>query len=53
MGVWDENCEGDAQCWGPSWDGDSSATEGLSLALSILAGAGGPGSLTPLRPCRP
>ncbi|XP_063134659.1 uncharacterized protein LOC102553444 [Rattus norvegicus] len=34
------NCEGDAQRWGPSWDGDSSATEGLSLALSILAGLG-------------
>lgn len=47
------NCEGDAQCWGLSWDGDSSATEGLSLALSILAGLGGPGFLTPWRPCRP
>jgi len=34
------NCEGDAQCWGLSWDGDSSATEGLSLALSVLAGLG-------------
>jgi hypothetical protein len=53
MGVWDENCEGDTQCWGPSRDRDSSANEGLSLALSILAGVGGSGFLTPWGPCRP
>ena len=53
MGVWDGNCEGDAQCWGPSWDSDSSATKGLSLALSVLAGVGSPGFLTPWRSCRP
>lgn len=52
-GVWDRNCEGDAQCWGPSWDRDSSATESLSLALSVLAAAGGSGFLTLWRPCRP
>ena len=49
MGVWDGNCEGDAQCWAR----DSSATEGLSLALSVLAGVGGPGFLIPCRPCKP
>jgi hypothetical protein len=27
--------------------------QGLSLALSVLAGVGGPGFLTPWRPCRP
>ena len=53
MGVWDGNCEGDAKCGGLSWDRDSSATEGLSLALSVLAGVGGPGFLTPWRPYRP
>jgi hypothetical protein len=53
MGVWGGNCEGDAQCWGLSWDRDSSATEGLSLALSVLVGVDGPGFLTPWRPCRP
>jgi hypothetical protein len=37
----------------PSWDMDSSATEGLSLALSVLARVGGPGFLTPWRPHRP
>ena len=50
MGVWDENFEGDAQCWGLSWDRATSETEGLSLALSVLAGEGGPGFLTPWRP---
>jgi hypothetical protein len=53
MGVWDGNCEGDAHCWGPSWDRESSVTEGLSLALSVLTGVGGPGFLTPWKPCRP
>jgi hypothetical protein len=38
MGIWGGNCEGDAQCWGLTWDRDSSETEGLSLALSVLAG---------------
>ena len=32
---------------GAIWDRDSSVTEGLSLALSVLAGMGGPGFLTP------
>jgi hypothetical protein len=53
MGLWNGNREGDAQCWGPSWDRDSSAPEGLSLALSVLVGVGGPGFLTPWRLCRP
>jgi hypothetical protein len=39
------NCEGDAQCWGPSWDRDFSATKGLSLALSVLAAVDGMGFL--------
>jgi hypothetical protein len=38
---------------GLSWDRDSSAIEGLSLALSVLAGRGGPGPLTPWKPCKP
>jgi hypothetical protein len=32
---------------GLSWDRDSSAMEGLSLALTVLAGVDGPGFLTP------
>jgi hypothetical protein len=32
---------------------DPSATEGLSHLLRVLAGVGGPGFLTPWRPCRP
>lgn len=35
-----------AQCWDPS------TAKGLSLALRILAGMGGPGFLTPWRLCR-
>jgi hypothetical protein len=38
---------------GPCWDRDPSANERLSLALSVLAGVGGPRFLTPWRPCRP
>jgi hypothetical protein len=37
MGVWDGNCEGDAQCCRLSWDRDSSATEAsLLLSVSLL-----------------
>ena len=38
LGVWDQNCERDAQCWGLSWDRDFSAAEEFSLALVILLG---------------
>lgn len=35
-----------------SWGKDSSASEGLSVSL-VLAGTGGPRTLTPCRPVRP
>jgi hypothetical protein len=38
VGVWDGNCERDAQCQELSWDRDSSAAGGLFLALMSLLG---------------
>jgi hypothetical protein len=35
MGVCHGNCERDAQCWGPRWGRDSSATE-VSLLFSVF-----------------
>lgn len=53
MVIWDGNFERDAQCWEPSWDRDSLATEVLSLVLNVLAGFGGRGFLTLWMPYRP
>ena len=53
MGVWDGNCEVDAQCWGLSQERDSSVTNGFSLALTVLDGVGSPEFLTSYRLCTP
>jgi hypothetical protein len=41
MGVWDGNCEGDAQCWGSSWNRDSSATSLLGWVVHCFLLLGG------------